>query len=168
MSTESVQVNQIDAEVMERAGKIGQRVSIEDARLVGMTVKLGEVSGKDPSLVRLSHGHGFRRLPAESKVQVLLGFRFELAHDDEVAKKEPVASIEATYCFTYAIPDLSAVDDSDLAAFAQVNGHFNAWPFWRELVHSTLGRMGLRSVALPSLRTSAKPPDVVSSTEARP
>lgn len=46
-------------------------------------------------------------------------------------------------------------------AFADINAVFNAWPFFRELVHSTLGRMGLQPIALPVYRvaptTSAQP-----------
>lgn len=46
-------------------------------------------------------------------------------------------------------------------AFANINAVFNAWPFFRELVHSTLGRMGLQPIALPVYRvaptTSAQP-----------
>ncbi len=63
-------------------------------------------------------------------------------------------SIEATYGLVYRIADFKEFSQNHLDAFAQVNGYFNVWPFWRELVHSTLGRIGLRAIAIPTLRTA--------------
>jgi hypothetical protein len=44
-------------------------------------------------------------------------------------------------------------------AFADVNGLYNSWPYLRELVHSTVIRMGIPPVVLPVYRvpTPAKP-----------
>jgi hypothetical protein len=36
--------------------------------------------------------------------------------------------------------------------FAKINGLFNVWPFFRELVHSTTMRMGIPPMLLPALR----------------
>ena len=35
--------------------------------------------------------------------------------------------------------------------FGKINGIFNAWPYWRELLQSTLQRMGLPPIVLPLL-----------------
>ena len=45
----------------------------------------------------------------------------------------------------------------NLAAFAAMNGTFNAWPFWRELVLSTLARMGMPNVVVPLFLVRGKP-----------
>lgn len=48
--------------------------------------------------------------------------------------------------------------DSFFAAFANVNGMFNAWPYVRELVHSTVARMGLPPMILPVYRVASETP----------
>lgn len=48
--------------------------------------------------------------------------------------------------------------DSFFSAFANVNGMFNAWPYARELVHSTVARMGLPPMILPVYRVASETP----------
>lgn len=36
--------------------------------------------------------------------------------------------------------------------FAKINGLYNVWPFFRELVHSTTNRMGIPQMTLPALQ----------------
>lgn len=53
--------------------------------------------------------------------------------------------------------------DLFFSAFANINAVFNAWPFFRELVHSTLGRMGLQPISLPVYRIA--PPASTNATQ---
>jgi hypothetical protein len=45
--------------------------------------------------------------------------------------------------------------DRYFQAFANVNGIYNVWPYFRELVHSTVARMGLPPLIIPVYRVSA-------------
>lgn len=168
MNDETVQVNHpVEPAIMELAGKVGQRSALKGMRLLSLNVKLGQLAEGDPTLARLGHRHRFGRLAEEDQLQLTCSFRFELAYD-EASKTSPVALIQATYGLVYKTTGLAKLDDTELDAFAQVNGPFNAWPFWRELVHSTLGRMGLPPVAIPTFRMSAAPKELPSATADTP
>jgi len=45
----------------------------------------------------------------------------------------------------------------DLDMFANVNGVFNCWPYWREFVQNITTRMGLPSLIVPLLKIPKKP-----------
>ena len=44
------------------------------------------------------------------------------------------------------------MNEGALELFAQANGTFNLWPYWREFVQSTSTRMGLPALTVPSYR----------------
>ena len=70
----------------------------------------------------------------------------------EEAKEEPLVSIETSFELQYCLPEGLRVEPQTLTTFAETNGIYNAWPYWREFVQSTLARMGLPPVVLPLLR----------------
>jgi hypothetical protein len=79
---------------------------------------------------------------SEGKLKVMLRF---------VGLSQPDAfKIEAEFMLAYTLP--SKPSDSDATAFAQQNVPFNAWPYWRELVQSTVVRMGLPAPVVPLLK----------------
>ena len=49
-------------------------------------------------------------------------------------------------------PTMRAFHPEELDAFGQVNAVFNAWPYWRELVQSSLARMSMPLLAVPVFR----------------
>lgn len=55
--------------------------------------------------------------------------------------------------------------DAFFGAFANINAVFNAWPFFRELVHSMLGRMGLQPISLPVYRIPSPPQPATAETK---
>lgn len=61
------------------------------------------------------------------------------------------ADIVLRYKFQDELPDLS---EQHYKHFAELNAFMNAWPYVRELVHSTTGRMGLPPLVLPLLKAS--------------
>ena len=63
-----------------------------------------------------------------------------------------VLSIEATFALIYSVESLDEFEDASLIAFAWTNGVFNAWPYWREFVQSTVSRMGLPAITIPVFR----------------
>ncbi len=69
--------------------------------------------------------------------------------DDEVGS---ILAIQATFVLMYAVESLDGLSEENLDAFGATNGVFNAWPYWREYVQSTVGRMGLPSIAVPVYR----------------
>lgn len=70
----------------------------------------------------------------------------------EQAKEEPLVSIETSFELQYRLPEGFHVDPETLTAFAETNGIYNAWPYWREFIQSMFVRMGLPPLVLPLLR----------------
>jgi hypothetical protein len=51
--------------------------------------------------------------------------------------------IEAEFALRYRLTQQGVHDSNSVDAFAKMNGVYNAWPYWREFVQSTVARMGL-------------------------
>lgn len=60
--------------------------------------------------------------------------------------------IHAHFVLDYAIEDVSGIRDGDSEHFALANGMLHAWPYWRELAHSTSVRMGLAPLVVGTLK----------------
>ncbi len=51
--------------------------------------------------------------------------------------------LHASFRLAYQLHDLSVIEETDPEQFAATNGVLHAWPYWREIAHSTTVRMGL-------------------------
>jgi len=58
--------------------------------------------------------------------------------------------VDADFILEYAV-DKSALDVADKCgnAFGKMTGIYNAWPYWREYVQTTVSRFGLPPLTLP-------------------
>ena len=137
-------------------------VEIEGVRLVEATAETKVRSPADTGAVDLL----VNRTAAISERQdnktffVVAKMRAQLV--PEQAKEEPLVSIETSFELQYRLPEGFRADPDTLTTFAQTNGIYNAWPYWREFVQSTFARMGLPPVVLPLLRAR----EVTEDTEA--
>lgn len=59
-----------------------------------------------------------------------------------------VAEIVAAFIVEYQARDASAVNKDSLKVFEE-NAIHHAWPYWRELIHASSGRLRLPAVILP-------------------
>lgn len=86
------------------------------------------------------------------------GLRF-VQNSDQGGDAEPIpiAEITATFVVDYEARDISAVTDEALEAFNQ-NAQHHVWPFWREFIHTSSGRLRLPSLILP-IRQPLKRPE---------
>jgi len=82
---------------------------------------------------------------------VAASFNLETAHGEP---KRPCAEVRGVAGLRYNVPRtvLETVDDELAHAFANSNGLFNAWPYWRELAQTSLGRLGIFGIIIPLLR----------------
>lgn len=64
----------------------------------------------------------------------------------------PALSVRAILQLNYRLPRGAAFSRSDLQKFADVNGIYNAWPYWRELIQNISVRMNLPPLILPLFR----------------
>jgi hypothetical protein len=68
-----------------------------------------------------------------------------------IYKTEPIAiSVHSTFNVHYTLAEERQPNEAE--AFAQMNGLFNVWPYWRELVQNTATRMGVVIPPIPLLK----------------
>lgn len=78
--------------------------------------------------------------------------------DPAVEASEPILEVVAEYMISYRAPPDLILADSVAQQFAARNGVFNAWPFFRELAHSLVMRMGMPPLLIPLMRMPPMPP----------
>jgi hypothetical protein len=57
--------------------------------------------------------------------------------------KDAPVELHAQFHLAYDLEEVESIEESDPQHFALSNGILHAWPYWRELAHSTTVRMGL-------------------------
>lgn len=67
---------------------------------------------------------------------------------------EVLLRVEAVYELAYSLGSRKGIRKKDILSFAMLNGHRDAWPFWREMAHNLTSRMGRTPLSL-----DLKPPD---------
>ena len=72
---------------------------------------------------------------------------------DESGRDE-VFNIEAEFTLFYKFSTFEGMEKKHVEAFGRLNGVFNAWPYWREFVQSSLSRLSLPPVTVPLLTVS--------------
>lgn len=70
----------------------------------------------------------------------------------ERKKENSFLKIDATFLLLYHIKSLEGLDDEEFRNFAELNGVYNAWPYWREFVQNITGRMELPTLTIPVFR----------------
>lgn len=85
------------------------------------------------------------------------GLRFIHKSADESADQAVVAEIVAAFIVEYKARDASAVNKDALKVFEE-NAIHHAWPYWREFIHTSSGRLRLPAVILPMRQPLKKPP----------
>lgn len=66
--------------------------------------------------------------------------------------KDAPVELHARFELLYELKDLAAVKDADPQHFALANGVLHAWPYWRELAHTTTMRMGLTPLLVGTVK----------------
>lgn len=65
-----------------------------------------------------------------------------------------VVEISATFVAEYLVKLGACISDEAKAAFSKQNVGYHVWPYWREYVQSSCGRLGLPIVTVPMYRVS--------------
>jgi hypothetical protein len=66
--------------------------------------------------------------------------------------RKEVVYIEAKYILSYQLKSNEGISAEDILAFCRMNGLFNAWPFWRELVSNMAYRGDLPIPTMPLMK----------------
>jgi preprotein translocase subunit SecB len=58
----------------------------------------------------------------------------------------------------YNIKSFEGLDEKAFMSFAELNGTYNAWPYWREFVQNITNRMQLPTLTIPVFRIQSSIP----------
>lgn len=139
------------ADIRKIVGGIAARVEIESIILAESSSRVDVAA-----LAALNDNGVMIAINIKSSAKKVDGGFESFADFDLVGKTQDqensILNIRAVFRLKYGLEDVKKVSKKDLAKFAEVNGVFNAWPYWREFVQGTIARMGLPHLTIPVLK----------------
>ena len=145
---------------LERASLVSRSVQIESVTLVQVSMDANLDPTEPPRELRLGQQFRCRYETREAQRDRLFVY-VSLLFDASVTSLEPsenrVVDLSATFLATYCIDGAASFPEDALQHFADLNGTFNVWPYWRELVHTFTGRAGLSGIVVPVFKPSVRP-----------
>ena len=129
---------------------VSDRVQIGDVRLIscGCEQKPAATAGKKSYDITTSTDVQSDK----SRGLIVVIVKFHFAASVEERTQEPALTIDASFVLTYQIDRFDGLTQEGFEQFANLNGVYNAWPYWREFVQNTIGRMGLPPLTIPVFR----------------
>jgi preprotein translocase subunit SecB len=135
------------------------RIVASDVALVSIALRSATLSSnvdplleQSPELDLSQQYRGRYEIPdAESgRLDVIVEFKSAATLPED--EQSDLFSLEASYLLVYRVQNLEEKPADALKHFAQLNGPYNVWPYWRELVQTVTGRIGLAGVLVPIFR----------------
>jgi hypothetical protein len=153
------------AEQLRRASEVARVVNLKSLRMskIRSEVGLSPAQSEPVSIeLMLMHRSGVRRaegatLSSGQRIEPNFLVVVDFKSEGLVKDAPPAFVVECQFELIYTAEDVSGFDNQHLRAFADLNGVYNAWPFWREVVASVTSRMGLTGITLPLYRPAATP-----------
>lgn len=163
---------------MAQVGEVAKRVELEAACWREVTSKRfveQQTLGEELHLQGKHKADGHRDTSCN---QIVVVARFGLAAFGASDCDQKIAEAGGTLALRYRIADgdVDSIAPELVQDFAELNGIYNAWPYWRELAQNLMARIGLYGIVVPVFRIASdeneeRPNDDVrhetNSTEAR-
>ena len=135
------------------ATAVSERVQIESVRLVGCECRQTPRVHTQQLEFRLKHEASTTVDKRTGAIGVLARFTMRAHPKGEGSGTvETAIQLDAAFLLTYSAADLEGLNAANFRSFGQCNGIYNAWPYWREFVQSTVARMGLPTLTIPVFR----------------
>jgi len=135
----------------KKAGRVGARVEIVAVELTGATFSRANDSALPDASVQEEAAAPEFGINAEwtlSGDSQLLGCLLTFATTSELASY----SLVAKFRLVYRINPGDSLSGDDIENFVHWNAVFNAWPYWREYLSSTVNRANLPRIYAPVMR----------------
>ena len=145
---------------LERASLVARAVEIESVTLTQIAMDADLDPQDAPRELRLSQQFRCRyetREAEQDRLFVYVSMLFDATVAPEGPAERRVMDLSATFQATYRIEDAAAFPKDALRHFADLNGTYNVWPYWRELVHTFAGRAGLSEIVVPVFKPPVRP-----------
>jgi hypothetical protein len=157
---------------IQLAKAVAKHVQLRSIVLKSAHVESSIASDGPPEQISVSQQHRCtfeeKRHDEEREIHVTAEFRF-VASQDGSGESSDVVKLDAAFVLIYSLPDDAKFDDRCAKYFAELNGAYNAWPYWRELVQTATGRVGLGGIMVPVYHPiAAEVPDATSPETAQP
>jgi preprotein translocase subunit SecB len=137
--------------LLSQAALVAKKVQVEDIHLVRVAAQRSFETDSPPPVIQMGFDvkSAWHRESKRIRVTVI----FSLKALDEGSERPPTAplSVDVGFALSYALTSDEGIDDEKVDAFGKMNGVYNAWPYIREFVQSTLTRMSLPALTLPVL-----------------
>lgn len=141
---------------LELAKVVAKHVQIRSIALRSARVESEIDPLAPPKELQPSQGYRARyeRLGEHNEqLRVVMEFEFHAQRlGEDEAPHDGVVHLAATYVLDYSLPENLELSANALEQFAILNGAYNAWPYWRELVQTVTGRVGLVAITVPVYR----------------
>lgn len=136
------------------AGRVAAQVELEWIRLrrARMEVFSADVD-QLPGELRFETNQRHQHRVSESGIDVVAEYRLDVINDARGSEREVL--VEAEFQLRYVARERLLATEAECRWFAELNSTLNAWPYWRELVQTVLGRAGVGSLTLPLWRASS-------------
>ncbi len=138
-------------ESAELAFLVSERVVILEVSLVAARLTRRRTRDDAEFTVNVERGAQAKMETESGRLYVQARLNFS-AHDASSSNNAKQIEVDTTYELVYEVRDQANLTQAHYDAFADMNGIFNAWPYFREFLQSSLARMGLRPFTLPVLR----------------
>ena len=140
---------------MDLAAPVSERVEVMEILLAESMAKRGAIRDRLPSKLTMSVNVETEARKDEKMVCVRPRFIVSAKHDE--VDDEEFMRIEAQFLLRYRVPSFEGLKKANIEAFGELNGLYNAWPYWREFVQSMTVRMGLPPLTIPVYRPLKAP-----------
>ena len=140
---------------LDRAGLVARDVTIESVNLCRADMKVDFDRLDPPDGLQLNQRFRCRfELPPARPDSVVVHVNFVLDGTSvEVTDEgQTVVSINATFLALYQLENARDYPPDALKHFADLNGTYNVWPYWRELVQTFAARAGMGGLVVPVFR----------------
>lgn len=129
---------------------VSNRVQLKDVRLVSSNCNQTPDAALGKKTYDINYSTDVQVNRKSGYVIVIAKFHFEAFIENETPQS--VILIETSFILSYTIENFKGLTQKGFEQFANLNGIYNAWPYWREFVQNTIVRMGLPSLTIPVFR----------------
>lgn len=129
---------------------VSDRVQLKDVRLVSSKCDQTPEAASGKKTYDINYSTEVQVDRKSGYVVVIAKFHFEVFIESKTS--QPVILIDASFLLSYKIENFEGLTKKGFERFANLNGIYNAWPYWREFVQNTIVRMGLPSLSIHVFR----------------
>ena len=152
----------VPIEELRKAGVVARMYSLQDVSLAEFAARRSAPYSRDPTVrMQLKTSADASHDLATDQQSVSVAVRFEVLASGP-ASPDPLVTVSGVFALDYsrAVKE-GEVEPSGVAAFARINGPYNAWPYIREVVAAAFGRMGYPRLTLEPLIVNPKPTEAL-------